>query len=416
MTLDDLFVRELDGPFNFVSNRETGDWVLTEETDLSKLEHVKKSHQIVSKKSDGTAMTLLNIGRACNLSCSYCHIDPKKNNDKMSIETGKKAIDRVSELRKEDQTVIFHGSEPLVNYNLIKELIIYGQSKGIVKFGMQTNGTLLDNEKLKFFAKNNVGVGISLDGLKKHHDHTRPFRGGGSSYEKITENISRTIDILGGVSIITVVSNNNVYDLVEITKDFENKGISSVRFSPLYPSNKSHDVSPDLNILTSQMMKVYDNYLSGIFDEHNPIKISNFQELFRTIFAQKETTNCVKCSGGTKQPLMGIDIDGEIYPCDFFWGRKEYNIGNIANTSIEEGIESPNNFRNYRNFDSLEECSPCDWKKYCGSGCPGSSVMTDKGILTKDPYCEHTKAMLEYSIKKIPKLHARGLIKKILTS
>lgn len=162
------------------------------------------------------------------------------------------------------------------------------------------------------------------------------------------------------------------------------------------------------------MTRVYDTYLAGLFDGENPIKVSNFQEILRTIFTPKETTNCVKCSGGLRQPLMGVDVDGGIYPCDFFWGKEEYRVGNVGETTIQEGIDSPANFRNFRNFDSLEDCVSCDWKTYCGSGCPGSSVVAGNGILAKDPYCEHTKAMLEYTVSKIPELHRLGLIGKVL--
>lgn len=235
MVLEDLFVRKLEGSFDFVSNRETGAWVLTEETELSKLTELINSVPTLQKKSEGTAMTLLNVGRACNLGCIYCHIDIEKTNEKMSVEVGKKALDRVSELEESNQLVVFHGSEPMVNYGLIKELIVYGQSKGLTKFGMQTNGTLINDERLAFFKDNNVGVGISVDGLERHHNATRPFLGGRHSYQVVMKNIQKTIDVLGGVSVITVVSDKNVDDLEEIARDFESRGISSVRFSPLYP-------------------------------------------------------------------------------------------------------------------------------------------------------------------------------------
>lgn len=414
MVLDDLFVRELDGSFNFVSNRETGAWVLTEERDLSKLIELGPQKTISKKQSNGTAMTLLNVGRVCNLGCVYCHVGPDKTNEKMSIEVGKKAIDRVAELKEEDRLVIFHGSEPLVNYDLIKELVVYGQSRGVAKFGMQTNGTLIDDEKLAFFKDNNVGVGISIDGLEKHHDLTRPFLGGGPSYQVIMENVQKTIDVLGGVSVIAVVSDNNVHDLGDIVSDFENRGIGSVRFSPLYSSGEGVCRGPDPSTFASQMTRIYDAYIDDLIAGRGSIKVANFQETLRTVFSPKETFNCVKCSGGSRQPLMGVDIDGEIYPCDFFWGKGDYGVGNVEEKSIQEGLESSLNFRNYRDFSSLGECAPCDWKSYCGAGCPGSSVVSEGGILARDSYCEYTKAMFEYVVSKIPILYQQGLVQKVL--
>lgn len=414
MSLENLFSRNLDGSFNFVANRQTGKWVLTEETNLSKLPELTKDNSIPPKKHRGTAMTLLNVGRGCNLGCTYCHVQPEKTSEKMSSETGKRALDRIAELNQSDQLVIFHGSEPLVNFELIKELVLYGNSIGVNKFGMQTNGTLLDEEKLDFFARNNVGVGVSIDGLERHHNTTRPFRNGAPSYEQIMKNVEKAIEYLGGISAITVVSDHNVSDLEEIARHFEDNGIFSVRFSPLHPNKDGPDHSPDIEIYTEQMTAVYDRYLQELFSGNNPIKAENFQSMLRTIFAPKETTNCVKCSGGSRQPLMAIDIEGTIYPCDFFWDRKDYKIGNIKDTAIQEAIESESNFRNHRVFSSLEDCQPCDWKTYCGAGCPGASVMAGEGLVSKDPYCEHTKAMFEYVVRKIPKLHEKGLISKIL--
>lgn len=409
-----LFTRKTEDTFSFVCNRENGQWVLSEEKDLSKLESLLKKNKISNKKGKGTAMVLLNLGRPCNLSCSYCHVSEEKTTEMMSFQNAKKSIDRIAELNKRDRNIIFHGSEPLLNFPLLKEAVLYGKTKGIKSFGLQTNGTLLDDEKLNFFAEHKVGVGVSLDGLRRHQDATRPYIGGKSNYDLVTKNIQRTIDKLGGVFVITVVSDKNVNDLEEISEDFENKGIGSVRFSPLYPTLCSGDIVPDVKQFTKSMIAVFDRYLGKIYSSRNTIKVSNFQEIIRTLFSPKETLNCVRCSGGIRQPLMGIDIHGEIYPCDFFWGRKEYQVGNINSESIQEAISSNKNFRNYRDISSLEDCVSCDWKTFCGSGCPGSSVIEGKGIVAKDIYCEYNKSMFDYVVSKLPKLYERSLVRKVL--
>ena len=72
-------------------------------------------------------------------------------------------------------------------------------------------------------------------------------------------------------------------------------------------------------------------------------------------------------------PLLAIDIDGSIYPCDYFWKNTDFKIGNIFEMSLDEASESKNNFRNYRNVENIEECGICDWKRFCGRGCPGGS-------------------------------------------
>ncbi len=307
-------------------------------------------------------------------------------------------------------------SEPLLNYTLIMELIKYSREKGLTKFGVQTNGTLFTEEILDFFKKNNVGVGISLDGLERHHGKTRPYLGGNSSYWKVIENLSKVREFLGGVSVISVVSSYNVEELEEIVEDFQDRGINSVRFLPLYPNSTNHEFAPEPKLLAYSMKAVFDSYLKRILGEEDAMNIKNFQEFMKTIFRNKITSNCAKCGGGERQPLIGIDIDGSIYPCDFFWGRGKYALGNIEENSLRESLNSERNFRTYRNIDSLEDCVSCDWKIFCGSGCPGSSVLAGKGIASKDYYCEYTKEMLDYVVSKILILHEHGFLKKVLRS
>ena len=82
--------------------------------------------------------------------------------------------------------------------------------------------------------------------------------------------------------------------------------------------------------------------------------------------------------------------------------------------SLRDSFNSNKNFRVYRNITSLEDCVSCDWKRYCGAGCPGSHVMKGDGLVGKDNYCQYTREMFEYVVKKLPSLKQKGLIKKII--
>ena len=397
----------------FVLYGNTGKWALTNNVN----EEVKKelTKPYFKKRFRGTRLVVLNIGRQCNLDCNYCHVgDLKKENEVMSYKVGKKAIDRVLELDENNRRIVFHGSEPLMNFGVIKKIVDYSNKKTkTIDFSMQTNGTLLDNENLGYMKKNKVSIGISLDGLKTHQDFNRPYRSGGSSYMDVVNNVEKTKDVQGGISVISVVTKYNVDDLLSIAKDFTRKGIDSVLFSPVSSTDNSN-IAPNPKVLTKNMLTLFDEYIFNIADSIKSVKIRNFRDALRTFFMDKITTNCVKCGGDDLHPLIAIDVNGSIYPCDFFWSRQEYSMGNIFDTSLNDAINSPKNMRVSRNLNGLESCIKCDWKMFCGSGCPGGSMKNGKGISAKNPYCYYSKKILEYTAKKIPFLHENRLIGKIL--
>jgi uncharacterized protein len=403
-----------DSDKKFFLNKKNGKWVLSENLNKKTLEYLLQDLD-KNQKFLGTSMVVLNVSNICNLNCIYCHVkEVKDTKTRMSSEVGRKAIDRVFELPEKNRLVVFHGREPSTNFPLIKDLVEYCKEKGKIEFCVQSNGTLFDKEQLKYFEKEKIGIGISLDGLEKHQSINRPSKNHESSYQKIINNLNEIKKIQKGLSIITVVSKYNVSDLEEITRDLEEKVVSSVSFSPMYPNKDSYSECPDQTELSEKMRGIFNNYLERTIKDENPIRILNLRDVTRIFFRNNFTSNCVKCSGNNIHPLMAIDVNGDIYPCDFFWGRKKYKVGNIFQDSLIESLNSRKNFRITRTTKKIEECSSCDWERFCGAGCPGSSVLEGKGIANKSYYCEYNKNMFEYVAKKLPLFHEKRILDKIL--
>lgn len=399
---------------DFFLNKNTGKWTLADNLEEKSLEYLlRKSDK--NKNFIGTSMIVLNISNICNLECVYCHVKGAEDETtKMSSTVGKKAIDRIFELPEPNRHVVFHGREPTTNFPLIKELIKYSKGKGKIEFCMQSNGTLFDEKQLEYLKNEKVGIGISLDGLENHQLANRPSKSGELLYPKIVNNTDKISKFQKELSIITVVSKYNVNDLERITRDFEKRGFTSVRLYPLLPGENSYLDCPNQEELSKNMTTVFNNYLERTINGENPIKIANFRDLARIFFRDNINSNCVKCGSGNLHPLIAIDIQGDIYPCDFFWGRKEYKLGNIFNNSLTEIFNSPLNFRVSRTTEEVEECYSCDWERLCGAGCPGASVLEGKGIASKSYYCEYNKNMFEYFVKKLPLIHEKRILDKIL--
>lgn len=412
---ENIFELSTLGSKKFICNTKTGNWVLAEFCDaevvakISGMENAKRIYK-------GVSLTLLNVSRVCNFNCTYCLIgNLKKDKELMSWDVGKKAIDRVMELPEENRYVIFHGSEPMTNYELIKQLVMYSvKMTSKIKFAIQSNGSLFNEDSINFFNHNNVYIGISLDGTEKHQNINRPYKDGSGTYNDVIKNLQLIKERQGGIGVILVITKENVNELLQIIEHFENLGIGTVFLCPVTSGNK--DLTPNILDLTEKMLLVFGRYFEAKLHGEKSIEIENVRKYLMNLMPKNSPSNCVQCSLGSKYPLVGIDIDGSIYPCDYFWNKKEYLLGNVFDHSLNSVINLPEDFRTYKNVDNILGCSTCDWKRFCGCGCPGSEIMIGKDIkYTKSSYCNYNKTMLKYVAERIQILHEKNLIDQIIT-
>jgi uncharacterized protein len=334
----------------------------------------------------------------------------KKQKHKMEDDVGIKILERLMELSPEQRHLVFHGSEPMMNYDSIKD-IVHNARKSCksITFSIQSNGTLFNKDSLHFLTQNNVGVGISLDGMAKHQNKNRPYWDGSPTYHDAISSFRKIKNLQQGISIIAVITKNNVHDLISIVEAFESYGADSILFCPANPVG-GRDIVPNKHTLICNMQKVCDRYLKNKLNGENTITIKNFTNFLAMLFMPKTTSNCIQCGAGPNHPLLAIDIDGSIYPCDYFWGRDDYKIGSIFDMPLTEAINSKDNFRVYRDVNYITGCRSCNWKRFCGGGCPGGSIASGRKLDDKSYYCSYYKSMLDYVAKNIPIIHSRRMI------
>jgi len=157
------------------------------------IDDLKERHQ-----EQITRMVLV-VTESCNLRCRYCaysgkYLYHRKHNKKnMTPEVMRKAIDFYLKRSGQfpEKLISFYGGEPLINFDLIKECVSYVKSKhdGPVIFNMTINGTLLNEERMKFLAENNFSIIISADGPEEIHDRNRVYRNGKGSYRNLVEKL-----------------------------------------------------------------------------------------------------------------------------------------------------------------------------------------------------------------------------------
>ena len=137
----------------------------------------------------------LHIAHDCNLACKYCFAEEgeyKGHRELMSYEVGKQALDFLiaSSGNRKNLEVDFFGGEPLMNFQVVKDLVKYGREQEVLhnkkfRFTLTTNGIQLDDEVMEFANKEMSNVVLSIDGRKEVNDRMRPSRNGKGSYELI---------------------------------------------------------------------------------------------------------------------------------------------------------------------------------------------------------------------------------------
>ena len=125
----------------------------------------------------------LHIAHDCNLACQYCFAEEGEYHGRralMSFEVGKKALDFLiaNSGNRRNLEVDFFGGEPLMNWQVVKDLVAYARSQEAThhkhfRFTLTTNGMLIDDDVIDFANREMDNVVLSLDGRKEVHDRFR---------------------------------------------------------------------------------------------------------------------------------------------------------------------------------------------------------------------------------------------------
>jgi sulfatase maturation enzyme AslB (radical SAM superfamily) len=144
----------------------------------------------------------LDITQRCNLSCIYCFKGKKERyeNDVMSLNTALDSIDWLIESsnNSSDLYCAFMGGEPLMQFDIIKEVVPYGKRKASlrnksIQFSATTNMTLINDEIVSFFNDWGMGWHASIDGNKKVQNFQRPYLNGEGTSGVIEKNIKKVL-------------------------------------------------------------------------------------------------------------------------------------------------------------------------------------------------------------------------------
>ena len=346
----------------------------------------------------------LHIAHDCNLACRYCFAEEGEYHGRralMSYETGKAALDFLiaNSGSRRNLEVDFFGGEPLMNFEVVKQLVAYGREQEKLhdkhfRFTLTTNGVLLNDDIMEFANREMDNVVLSIDGRKEVHDHMRPFRKGAGSYDLIVPKFQKFAEsrnqekyyVRGTYTHFNTDFSKDVLHLADL-------GFKQISVEPVV-AEETNDYAikeEDLPVL----FKEYDDLAAEMVRRNKAGNGFNFFHFMIDL----EGGPCVYkrlsgCGSGTE--YLAVTPWGDLYPCHQFVGNEKFLMGNVhdgvVNTGLQEEFKCCNVY-------AKEKCRDCFARFYCSGGCAANAYNFHGDILkTYETGCELQKKRVECAI------------------
>ena len=346
----------------------------------------------------------LHIAHDCNLACRYCFAEEGEYHGRraiMSYEVGKKALDFLvaNSGNRKNLEVDFFGGEPLMNWEVVKQLVAYGRSleeehHKKFRFTITTNGVLLNDEILEFVNKEMGNMVLSIDGRKEVHDRMRPHRGGQGSYDEIVPKFKKAAESRGQMNYY--VRGTYTHYNTDFAKDvlhLADLGFKQISVEPVVaPETEDYAIrEEDL----PQLLAQYDELAEEMIKRRKEGNGFNFFHFMIDL----EGGPCVAkrlsgCGSGTE--YLAVTPWGDLYPCHQFVGNEDFLMGNVDEGGLRTDIRDE--FKQC-NVYAKEKCKDCFAKFYCSGGCAANSYnFTGNVNGSYDIGCELQRKRIECAI------------------
>lgn len=368
-------------------------------------EDVYKDGVIDFKKRQTVVKALcLHIAHDCNLACRYCFAgegEYKGDRSLMSYEVGKKALDFLvaNSASRRNLEVDFFGGEPLLNFDVVKQLVAYGRELEKThdkhfRFTLTTNGVLLNDDVIAFANKEMDNIVLSIDGRKEVHDHMRPFKNGMGSYDYIIDKFKKVAESRNQTKYYVrgTFTHNNL-DFVEDVLSLADEGFEQISVEPVVAGPEAPYAIREEDIPT--ICEGYDRLAKEMLKREKEGKGFNFFHYMIDLSGGPCVYKRLSgCGSGTE--YLAVTPWGDLYPCHQFVGEEEFCLGNVDNGIVNTDMRDTFKLCNVY---AKEECRNCFAKFYCSGGCAANAYHCHQDI--NKPYeigCELQRKRVECAI------------------
>jgi len=309
----------------------------------------------------------------CNLDCDYCYAktdDPKY----MSNETVEKVLYQIAEFCDGDVTISWTGGEPLLQSMSYFVTIVKTQKKITnINFTniIQTNLTLMSEDRMTYFADHNFQIRTSLDLPSQNHDSLRVV----NNFRDTMETIKKLQKAGMAVNVNTVVTNRNIHQAKEIYQFLQQQNITSFSVSRFVVQGNGEQ-NTDLMI---QEKGQFGRFLIELFDlwmgergEQCLERITPLDNIMNACQKHLKQIDVDRPCFHCQDQIFAINPEGMVFPsCNKFLAHPKTCFGSLTTNNLEDILNSEERktFLAKVGKSTGEVCPTCKYNSICKGGC-----------------------------------------------
>jgi uncharacterized protein len=359
---------------------------------------------------------LFKVVSRCNLNCSYCYVynlqddswrdKPRVMADEVIAQAAVRIAEHAERYGLTSVGIVLHGGEPLLAGAAFIRRFVTTIRAGLpdiaLRFTVQTNGTLLNEEILDLFVELNITVGISIDGGRAANDAHRLYPSGRSSYDEVVD----------AIALISRDRYQRQFAGLLCTIDIRQPPLevyrSLLELSPnwldlLLPHGTWTVPPPGLEGATPEDVSPstpYADWLIPIFDAwwgapNKAVQIRMFEEIVNLLLGGPSR---YESFGVQPVNLLVIEADGTLEQVDSLKAafNRAANTGlNVFDDELDAALMSPGVIARQLGYAGLcDTCQRCELVAVCGGGLYPHRHKAGSGFLNPAVYCADFKKLI----------------------
>ncbi len=344
----------------------------------------------------------------CNFGCTYCFVkregEARTGTKMMTPETAIKGLDLFckqialdKDRFQEEKNIIFYGGEPLLNRKVLQIIVdkvneykTVGKLPQSTRLSIITNGSLLTDKNIELLRKNNVAIGISLDGDECATDSCRVYVKGGSVYQDVIKGIERCKEHDVPFSLSVTLTEQSVKNFEATMGELKKIGCKALGFNILL-TDENFQVFDGYNEVAAEcIINGFEEFRKiGVYEDRMMRKLKSFVESRVYLF------DCGAAGSGQ----IVIAPDGEVGVCHGFLGSRKYFSTRVESVDFDPVSDPTFAEWGKRTPLNMPECDNCMALGICGGGCPLNALKNTGSIWGLDErFCVHSKKTLEWLV------------------
>lgn len=367
-----------------------------------------------------TSLHIFVVTTACNMRCVYCQANNGQNHVAyhMTKDIAEKSVDIALQSPSRYLSFEFQGGEPLINFELIKHIVLYTEAhKGFheINYNIVSNLTLINDEMLDFFSAFGFSISTSIDGHELVHNLNRPYLNGTGTFQEVVQAIRRIRECGIPLGAIQTTTRSSLHYPVEIVRTYAQLGFDSIFLRPLTPLGKATLNWDQIGYTAEEFIEFYIRALKEILrinkagaqlrEEHASIFLSRIYGKFVNYMELRSP-----CGAGIGQ--LAYYADGNIFTCDegrmlHEMGDSTFCLGNVFHSTYRDVINNGvcKTVCAASILESIPSCCDCVYQSYCGT-CPVVNYARNQDVIEKEPHgyrCKVYAGILDYLFQLIQK-------------